>query len=37
MNELGKKKFIGENGMNQLGILHMPQNAWPKGSEDIYF
>ena len=28
---------IGENRMNSLEILLIPQNIWPKGPEDIYF
>ena len=34
---IGKDVFIGENGINQFGILSVPQNIWPKGPEDIYF
>ena len=37
MNELVKTFSIGENGMNPLGILPIPENIWPKGPEDIYF
>ena len=35
MNELGKTFSIGENGINPLGILPVPQNIWPKGPKDI--
>ena len=35
---LGKIFVIGENGMNLLGILPIPQNVWPKGPENyLYF
>ena len=35
---IGKNIFsIGENGMNPLGILPIPQNVWPKGPQDIHF
>ena len=37
MNELGKTFSIGENGINPMGILPVPQNIWPKGPKDIYF
>ena len=37
MKEIGKTFFIGENGMNPLGILPVAQNIWPKGPENIYF
>ena len=35
--ELGKTFSSGENGLNPLGILPIPQNVWPKGLEDKYF
>ena len=35
-NELGKISS-GENGMNPLGVMPMPQNIWPEGPEDIHF
>ena len=35
MNEQGKTFSIGENGINPLGILPVPQNIWPKDPEDI--
>ena len=28
---------MGKKGMNPLEILPIPQNVWPKGTEDIYF
>ena len=37
MNELGETFSIGENGINPLGILPVPQKIWPKDPEDIYF
>ena len=37
MNELGETFCIGENGINPLGILPVPQNIWPKDPQGIYF
>ena len=37
MNGLGKIFSTGENGINPLGILPVPQNIWPKSPEDINF
>ena len=37
MSEFGKIFSTGENGMNPLGILPIPQNIWPKVPSDIYF
>ena len=34
---IGKIFFIGEYGINPLGILHILHNIWPKGPKDIYF
>ena len=37
MNELLKTFSIGENGINPLGILPVPQIIWPKDPGDTYF
>ena len=37
MNELGKTFSFGENGINPLGILPVPQKFGQKGPEDNYF
>ena len=31
---MGKTFSIGENGMNPLGVLPIPQNVWKKDPED---
>ena len=37
INELAKTFSIGENGMNPLGILPIPENILRKDPENIYF